>query len=99
MRDIYPILTIYLDVKINLFNNKDIYNELVQNFEKILSKYYVDHDAGQNDIIFTINAFNDKRIIDKIKQFIQSKPYITKASFYNSNDELDEENIWKYKKK
>ena len=95
--DIFPLLYIRIDTKINLFNEKKILNDTIKFFETTCSKYDVLFDAGIHDIIFSIYSFNDKKIIEKLKKFIITQQYITKSKFTFSEDKNNETNIWSYK--
>jgi hypothetical protein len=98
--DYYPVLEIYLDTKINLFNNPIIFNEIDQYFNKIFKNYELSSDCYKLGCTYTVTSFNDLKIIEKIKKYIESKPYFFKAKLYSINNNNDKEkNIWDYKKK
>jgi hypothetical protein len=96
--DYYPSLYITIDSKINLIENKDTTDKLIKFFEKTCAKYDLLWDMYHKNISFTISSFDDKKIIEKLKTYIKSQTYITKAKFYfTKNKHAKEENIWTYK--
>jgi hypothetical protein len=100
--DYYPQLNIYINTNINLKDSPLILNKLINYLQKTCEPSYdVLYDFGRYDIHFTIYLLDNKKIIEKIKNYIKKQIYILESQFYFSelkNSDLKEENIWSYKK-
>jgi hypothetical protein len=94
--DTYPILTVNLDSKINLIQDKITLNKLVDGFENLNKKYFPIWSAGIFDFECLIYSFdmNDKKYIENIKKFVKSLKFIIKCEFGLIKDEYSEKIIF-----
>jgi hypothetical protein len=95
--DKYPSLFISIYSNIDFDENKNISNKLIKFVEKTFVNYDLIWEVNSYNIFFTINSFDDKKIIEKLKTYIKSQTNIKKTQFYFMKNKDSEEEIWSYK--
>ena len=95
--DTYPSLFISMYSNIDFDENKKLSNKLIKFVEKTCVNYNVISEVDSYNIYFTINSFDDKKIIEKLKTYIKSQTNIKKTEFYFMINKDSEEEIWSYK--
>ena len=95
--DNFPSLYIKLNPTVNLIENKNTFYELIDFFINVCNQYYLLWKVFDQNIFFIVKSFNDKKIIDVLKNYVKSNENIISAIFYFSkNKNTKEKIIWKY---